>query len=314
MPRIADAYIDNAVYIYSTIEDAEVGRGIGGSGFLVHVPFPNDKKFQQTYVITNRHVVLSSATPVIRLNRIDDSTSSLVTSQEAWILHPDGDDVAVLPIPLNRNEVRCISIGMELFVTQKLIKEEDIGIGDDTIMVGRFIGHDGRQRNTPAVRFGNIAMMPQEKIKATAGSEQEAFLVELRSMPGYSGSAVYIYSPNAMQDMSARRKGQSMAPLADFNLFGPEAQEHINLMDLKITPKGPYLLGLDFCHLNKNIKVRNAADCPHPEGLFVRENTGMAGVVPAWKIAEILNSESLSTARQELETRLATKRAELGQP
>jgi len=69
-------------------------------------------------------------------------------------------------------------------------------------MVGRFIGHDGHQRNTPAVRFGNIAMMPDEKIKAADGTEQEGFLVELRSVPGCSGSAVYIYSPNAMQDMS----------------------------------------------------------------------------------------------------------------
>jgi hypothetical protein len=209
MPRIADAYIDNAIYIYSTAEDAEMGKGIGGSGFFVHVPFPNNRKFQQTYVVTNRHVVHSTATPVIRLNRIDGFTNSLATRQEDWTLHPDGDDVAVLPIPLNRNEVRCMSIGMELFVTQKLIEDEDIGIGDDIIMVGRFIGHDGRQRNTPAVRFGNIAMMPHEKIKAaTTGSEQEGFLVELRSMPGYSGSAVYIYSPYAMHDMSARRKGQ----------------------------------------------------------------------------------------------------------
>ena len=33
MPRIADAFIDNAVYIYSTLEDAEFGKGFGGSGF-----------------------------------------------------------------------------------------------------------------------------------------------------------------------------------------------------------------------------------------------------------------------------------------
>ena len=39
MPRIADRFIDNAVYIYATQDDAELGRGFGGSGFLVHVPF-----------------------------------------------------------------------------------------------------------------------------------------------------------------------------------------------------------------------------------------------------------------------------------
>jgi hypothetical protein len=310
MPRIADAFIDNAVYIYSNREDAELGKGIGGSGFLVHVPFLSTANMQHTYVVTNRHVAYGTSSPVIRLNRIDGSVAGFVTNQADWTVHPDGDDLAVLPIPMNRNEIRSMSISPDRFVSQKLIVDEDIGIGDDTIMVGRFIGHDGRQRNTPAVRFGNIAMMPHEKIKTTTGFEQESFLVELRSMPGYSGSAVYLYSPYAMHDMSARRNGQSMAPLSDFNLFGPNAQQHINLMDLKMTPKGPYLLGIDFCHLNKNALVRNAADQAHPEGLFVRENTGMAGIVPAWKIADVLDSETLTTARHEREDRLTKKREE----
>jgi hypothetical protein len=156
-------------------------------------------------------------------------------------------------------------------------------------------------------------MMPHEKIKTTTGFEQESFLVELRSMPGYSGSAVYIYSPYAMHDMSTRRSGRSMAPLSDFNLFGPNAQQHIDLMDLKTTPKGPYLLGIDFCHLNNNAPVRDAADQVHREGLFVRENAGMAGVVPAWKVSEVLDSEPLTTARHELEERLAKRRSELEQ-
>ena len=311
MPRIADAFIDNAVYLYSKREDAERGIGTGGSGFLVHVPFRETENMQQTYVVTNRHVVYQTPTPVIRLNKIDGTALGYVTNQSDWTVHPEGDDLAVIPIPMNRKEVRCMSIGLDRFVTKELIEDEDIGIGDDTVMIGRFIGHDGRQRNTPAVRFGNIAMMPYEKIKIADGTEQESFLVELRSVPGYSGSAVYIYSPNAMQDMSMRRSGQSMAALSEFNLFGPDAQRHIDLMDLKIAPKGPYLLGIDFCHLNNTVGVRNAADQPHPEGLFVRENAGMAGVVPAWKISELFNSDTLTNARYELEDRLARQRQEL---
>lgn len=313
MPRIADSLMDNAVYLYSRREEAENGTGTGGSGFLVHVPFLETENMQQTYVVTNRHVVYSTATPVVRLNRIDGTVTGFVTNQEDWTVHPDAD-IAALPIPLNRSEVKCMSIGLDVFVTQQLIEDEDIGIGDDTIMVGRFIGHDGRQRNSPAVRFGNIAMMPHEKIKAVDGSEQDGFLVEMRSMPGYSGSAVYIYSPNAMQDMSLRRGGQSMAPLSEFNLFGRDAQQHINLMDLKTAPKGPYLLGIDFCHLNRKSQVRNQAGMLPAEELYVLENAGMAGVVPAWKIAELLSGEKLTTGRLELEQRLAKKRRDLKEP
>ena len=32
-------------------------------------------------------------------------------------------------------------------------------------------------------------------------------LIEVRSLPGYSGAAVYLYSPNAMNDISKRRNG-----------------------------------------------------------------------------------------------------------
>jgi hypothetical protein len=310
MPRIADTFTDNAVYIYASKEDAESGKAVGGSGFLVHVPFVKTQNMQQTYVVTNQHVVRQTPTPVIRMNRIDGSVLGLVTNRENWTLHPDGDDVAVMPIPSDPNQVRRMTVGLDRFVTKQLIADEDIGIGDDTVMIGRFIGHDGRQRNTPAVRFGNIAMMAEEKIRTVTGFEQESFLVELRSMPGYSGSAVYIYSTNTIQDMSTKRKGESLTTLSNFNLYGPDAQQHIHLMDLKMAPKGPYLLGIDWCHLNNEARVRDPSGALHPEKLFVRENTGMAGVVPAWKIAEILESESLVNARHELEERLAKKHDE----
>jgi len=293
MPRISDSYTQNVVYIYATVDGASAGNPIGGSGFLVHVWFEISRDRCQTYAVTNRHVVLSSLTPVIR--------------QANWTLHPDGDDVAVLPVNLRLDETPFMSVGLEQFVTPQLIRDEDIGIGDDTIMVGRFIGHDGRQRNTPSVRFGNIAMMPNEKIVATNGFEQESFLVEQRSLPGYSGSAVYIYSPYAELDMSARRGGVDMALLSQLNLFGSDAQASIDLMMKKRAPKGPYLLGIDWCHLNNLVPVLDAGHQPHSERMYVRENAGMAGVVPAWKIAEVLNTDELADRRRKIDRRIADR-------
>jgi hypothetical protein len=307
MPRISDVYTHNAVYIYANIEDAREGRAFGGSGFLVHIAFETNKHLSQIYVVTNRHVIHGTPTPVIRLNQVDGTSGGFTTRPEEWTLHPEGDDVAVLPVKLRHDHTTFMSIGSELFVTPQIIVNEDIGIGDDTIMVGRFIGHDGKQRNTPSVRFGNIAMMPGDKIVATNGFEQESFLVELRSLPGYSGSPVFIYSPNAERDMSIRRGGSDMAPLSDFNLFGPNAQESIDLMMKKLTPKGPYLLGIDWSHLNNNVPVRNRLAQPHPEGFFVRENAGMAGVVPAWKIAEVMNLDTLTKLRQQTDQAISDR-------
>lgn len=62
-------------------------------------------------------------------------------------------------------------------------------------VVGRFVNAEGRQKNLPTLRFGNIAQSPQEKIKQDRvfGSfEQESYLVEARTISGYSGSPVCV--------------------------------------------------------------------------------------------------------------------------
>jgi hypothetical protein len=50
--------------------------------------------------------------------------------------------------------------------------------------------HEGRQKNSPTARFGNIAQMPNEPV-IIKRFEQECFLVEARSIGGYSGSPVF---------------------------------------------------------------------------------------------------------------------------
>src|SRR5207237_1083251 len=73
------------------------------------------------------------------------------------------------------------------------VLDQKVGVGDDIYMIGRFVNHEGRAKNTPSARFGNISMMPGEAIEIGHGSTpQESFAVELRSMCGYSGSPVFV--------------------------------------------------------------------------------------------------------------------------
>ena len=53
-------------------------------------------------------------------------------------------------------------VGTQDFVTEKLVEEHNIGPGDEVFMVGRFVAHAGTKKNLPIVRFGNIAMNPNE--------------------------------------------------------------------------------------------------------------------------------------------------------
>src|SRR5207248_2655066 len=103
-----------------------------------------------------------------------------------------GDDVAIAPIALEEAKYKAIPITPQMFVTPEDIRW--FAPGTDTMMIGRFITHEGRQRNTPAVRFGNVSMLPFEPVRTERGGlKQRSFLVEERSLSGFSGSAVFVY-------------------------------------------------------------------------------------------------------------------------
>src|SRR6266568_6442901 len=191
MPRIPEAFLDSVAYLYPTKEFAEAGRRAGGSGFVVGVPEPDEKGhvFQPgpdframgqagwarhfLYVVTAAHVVFGeSDSPVVRLNQVtpwlgygreDEAppptgpTEVLDLPTEAWVRHPS-DDVAICPIGPS-----SLYPNFAFIPESYLLREERldrIGPGDETFFVGRFITHEGTQKNTPTARFGNISMMP----------------------------------------------------------------------------------------------------------------------------------------------------------
>jgi hypothetical protein len=46
--------------------------------------------------------------------------------------------------------------------------------------------------------------------------------------------------------------------------------------------------------------------------LYVEENTGMAGVIPAWKIAEVLNIEELKIVRDKEDGEITERKSKSG--
>ena len=154
-------------------------------------------------------------------------------------------------------------------------------------MVGRFISHEGKQRNIPTIRFGNIAMMPLEPIKHPRGHLQESFLVETRSLSGYSGSPVFVH----ILPFSKRPAVEGWS-----------------------TEKGPWLLGVDWGHISSYEKVLKknkdeyGNDVPLKEGWRVRTNSGMTGVVPVWKLIELLDLDPLRKSREHIDAKLAREK------
>jgi hypothetical protein len=273
MPRINDLLLNIPCYIYGSRSDAENGVAAGGTGFLVAVRLEKTTHCAQIYAVTNKHIVRYKGfkRPAIRTNRSSDGAAHIVeTEQSDWVPHPTYDLAVykmgmVSPIRITYDYIFPYN-----FLTEEILKEFDIGPGDETFLVGRFVGHDGKQRNTPAVRFGNISMMPTEPIHSDDDSEQRAFLVECRSISGFSGSPVFVWIP---PNTPRPPHGHSYP-----------------------TIKGPWLLGVDCGHFRTQIEIRNIRGTRRMGKADA--NSAMAVVIPAWRLYELLCTEQLIEERK----------------
>jgi hypothetical protein len=264
MPRISDELLESVFYLYPSFQAAEAAEHAGGCGFFVLVPFERAPK-NHLYMVTNRHVIDRGGLTA-RINIEANKSVPFDTDDRNWFRHPDGDDLAILLVDF---PLQFTCKGFEMLkpggaVTVDLIQMHDIGIGDDVFTIGRFVNHDGKQKNNPVVRFGNVAQMPIEPIKQDHGHLQESYLVECRSVSGYSGSPVFLYIP----------------PFA----VRPRTPKTVQSQSF-----GPWFLGVNWGHLNEWKPVCDSSGRPigNPP-MKVALNSGMMGVVPAWKLIEML--------------------------
>lgn len=279
MVPIPPEFLESCVYVYRSKYDAENGvPDGGGTGFAVGVVLKNNTDFYQLYIVTCRHVIEGMTSPTIRVNlrppppaHTAESSECFETNGARWIFHPEGDDLAVLPFELERAHY-----GFNPILTSSFIRENDprIWCGDETFMVGRFVGNDGKQTNTPTVRFGNLSMIPQAAVQ----NEQQPFLVEHRSLPGYSGSPVFV-----TVDPNSPKPPMWLTPFAA--VYRQESH-------------GPWFLGIDSYHVHNYEKVLlKDRKTPATPEQFVKANAGMAGIVPAWRLLSLLNCDELEQQR-----------------
>lgn len=273
MPRIENELLDSVVYLYPSEQAAKDGERVGGTGFLVGIRSDRCEELVFHYAVTNSHVIREGESPVVRLNTHDGEKAVIPMAADQWVHHLDGDDVAACPIQLGKH-FRYAYVPKETFVTEDHLRmHERYGPGDDVFILGRFVTHEGKQRNLPTARFGNLAMLPWEPIyHRSRGINQESFLVEVRSLSGFSGSPVFIYR---------MAYGGVRAPSGVWK---------------------PRLLGIDWCHIADYKPVLDSTTKePIPNKRCVEQNSGFMGVVPAWKLAELLDLENLAVLRRAAE-------------
>ena len=182
-------------------------------------------------------------------------------------LHPTDSAADVAVVPALPDEKRFdFKFLPDTFLTSKQdFTELKIGEGAEVFFTGLFSPHVGTHRNYPVVRFGRVALITDEKIKF--GNEAaDLYLVDTGSYGGNSGSPVFFY-------LGADREPGSI-------IVGPPVLKLAGVMSgtfLDVQPVRP-------------IETATIAGAP--------SNMGIAAVVPAYKVQEVLMGSELKAVRQ----------------
>jgi hypothetical protein len=283
--RVPDEMLKSTVFIGMRVGTEPV---YGGTAFLVGVDGAYGSP-SWIYLVTAKHVVekLESSDFVMRVNRKEGPPIVLEGAGTKWWYHPTDVgrvDAAVTiwrPPPEVGPTLDIATLPMAMFVTDSVLKDQNIGIGDQVFMTGLFTRIQKTDRNIPIVRIGNVAMIPREPI-FFRDHMIDAYLIESRSIGGLSGSPVFVRSTVILRNLTDG-DGKPTSASVTSNTF--------------------YFLGSVIGHWEE----------PKPTELIVQQeavNMGIAPMVPAQRIAEIINHPELVEMRKQWDEDVLKKHGE----
>ena len=252
-----------------------------GTGFLL--VYPDNRAGEGngfSYLITNKHMVrepgldealgkgkyLQSISVRINTKKPLQDSGVSYTYGQLPVIYQSGDlyalvdttdshvDLAIIPISLNQETLDCIMISTSIFATNTVINDKHLDESDSVDFAGLFAQYRGNLRNYPIVRHGKLAMMSEERIPWESGVTEDLFLADVMSFGGNSGSPVFIRTDGDNQTIGSYQY---------------------------------YLLGVmqGYYPVDSKVSIQTA----EINGV-ASENTGVAAVVPAQKILDILES------------------------
>ena len=248
-----------------------------GTGFFVSVRFQSESDVAVYYLVTAKHVIQNETggffpeifvrhslkTGELKFLKLDLSDESILT-------HEDSDiDVAVIPIELNET-VDFLGLDSGLIPDESLIEKLEVEEGDDIFFAGLFRHYLGEKKNQPIIRYGKIALMPDEKIEweepGKPKKELDLYLMECPSYDGNSGSPAFV---------DLRR-----IPISRLQRI----KEHKEL----------YLMGIVKGNFNEGREIK---DLKSEEEIMYWKNVGVSALIPSYKLREILFSEKAEQQR-----------------
>ncbi len=255
-----------------------------GTSFLLSVTDPRMPDGFFEYLVTNRHVAQpgiengKSCDVAGYLMRGDTKTAGPTGSYSTiepipvsalhWSFSTDASvDLAITPIGLNVDKLDVVFLPSSLLLGQDEVEKNHVVEGDSVLFTGLFVQIVGQNHSEPIVREGKIAMMPREQIPTTLNSLGDVYLVDSHVFGGNSGSPMFI-------DLAGMRGG-SITTGVNYRVFGVVSGYVREDINLTLQPVAAY-------------------------AGTVAANSGIAMVVPAQKVLDIINSQELQKQRDDV--------------
>jgi len=255
-----------------------------GTGFIIQYPIPASQNRFVPLIVTAKHVLSNHTTVLARFNTkkgestafVEYDLSILKAQNDYWEHQDQGVDISIFRTP-HFDHTKYEAIPGNLISSRDIFKSEDVKQADRVIFPGLLVNFFGGKNNYPILKDGSIALIPQEKVpmeyrvgSATIKTTQEVILINTISIPGLSGSPVFLWP----------------GPRLKKNTFTFGGQK-------------PYLLGI--MHGFYNALPREVTKIETTESKYIyQDNSGVAIVFPSWRINEILELTSFKNRMEEI--------------
>jgi hypothetical protein len=280
--RVPDEIRKCVCFVCSETDDGSVLAR--GTAFFLGIPRVGNEG-HWVYLVTARHVLTAikfqrpDGNFLLRLNARGGGATFVRTNVDSWHTHPDValvDDAAVLPWAPPPDAIDYLFYPVDPVALEQQMTRMDIGVGDEVFLPGLFVHHIGRTRNIPIIRVGNIAAIPDEPVDTRIG-QMPAYLIEARSIGGLSGAPVIVNASGARTIGGSLTVG-SGPPFA--------------------------LLGLTHGHYKVDVQKLDPTSGNLDDEAI---NMGIAIVLPASRIFDIINSPELTKMRDKVNEQTASK-------
>lgn len=182
---------------------------------------------------------------------------------------------------LDSNKFKVRYLSEDMLTTKADYEKLNIKEGTEIFFTGLFAPHFGEKRNYPIVRFGRVALIPEEKINLGENIKTDLYLIEANAFGGNSGSPVFFY-------FGIERNPGSIT-------VGPPLLKLAGVVSLHFFDLIPVKFIQDPSQKTETASSKKAQKIVP----VVTPNIGIAGVVPAYNIQEIMFGDELVGRRIE---------------